>query len=381
MYTILEFIKEESFEMKNFFEMDRAEITNFIFKTKKKLGNNLTVFAHNFTEDDLLPFADVIGDTSNIVKGILKSKSKYLLFASAKFFTEAAAILVPDRTIIQANMKANCPLTYIIDEKATRTAFSIIQQKNSKQVIPMAYFTASIQLKSFCGENKGTVCTASNAVQMIDYYLQQNKAIFFTPMNNIAFNALKTLNIPEKDIFVLDEHSNLNLIPPNKKMYIWNTGCSVHSGFTATDIKRVRNKYKKDNIQIIAHLECLPDVIAECDFAEFTDGMKKRLEEASAGTCWGLATTNNFVIRMANKYRDKKIVSIRPDLLCKDMVITDLPHVAKSLQSILDFEKGKGELKYKIEIPDFFQISAKKAINTMFKINKEINVVDEVVNF
>lgn len=365
----------------DFFKMDRREVAKFIEETKKKLGKDLTIIAHNFTADDLMPYADVVGDSAKIVDSILKSKSEYLLFTAAKFFTEAACILVPNRNIIQANLKADCPLTYSIDENDTRKAFSEIQRKSDREIVPMAYFTASYQLKSFCGENNGTTSTASNSTKLIDYYLKKNKSIFFTPMNNIAFNAIKTLKISDDDVFVLDEKTPLDSIPGNKKLYVWDVGCYVHSNFTVEDIRRVKEKYKDDNIKVIAHLECLPEVIAESDYAEFTDGMGEIIRKSAPGTCWGIATTNNYAVRMAKRYTDRKIVAVRPDLLCKDMVVTDLPHVAESLQSIIDYKNGTGELKYKMEVPERYRIYAKKAIETMFKINKELNVVDEVVNF
>ncbi|WP_162300561.1 quinolinate synthase NadA [Anaerosacchariphilus polymeriproducens] len=367
---------------KDFATMPRKELINFIQKRKEELGDKVTILAHNFTADDLIPFADVVGDSSKLTNATMESKTKYLLFTAARFFTEAACILVPEKTIIQANMQANCPLTYTIDENATRAAFAEIKKKcKSREPLPMGYFTASYQLKSFCGENDGTVCTASNSIKLIEYYLERNKAIFFTPMNNIAFNAIKALKIPDSDVFILDENTPLDSIPGDKKMYVWNVGCYVHSAFTKEDIDRVKEQYKDKGIKTISHLECLPEVIEECDYSSFTDGMHDLIKDSPAGSYWGIATTNNYIVRMANTYEDKNIIAIRPDLVCKDMVVTDLHHVAESLQSIIDYENGVGELKYQLKVPTKYRINAKKAIETMFEVNSIMNVVDEVVNF
>lgn len=367
--------------MKNpFSSMQRKELSDFIYQKKKELGKELTIFAHNFTADDIIPFADVVGDSLTLTNATMESKSRFVLFATAKFFTEVACVLVPDKNIMQANLQANCPLSYVVDEKTTRRAFDIIRRKCCKtDLIPMAYFTASSQLKSFCGEYKGTVCTASNATKMISHFLEQNKSIFFTSMNNIAFNAIKALNIGFDDVSIIDQDTDFDTVPGNKKIYVWDIGCYVHSDFRVSDIVEARKKH--NDIKVIAHLECLPEVIDASDHACFTDGMHQLIRSANPGTFWAIATTTNFVTRLANTYLDKTIIPIRPDLICKDMVVTDLPHIAKSIQSIIDYKNGMGDLKYRIDVPTKYRKYAKKAIETMFEINRQMNILEEVVHF
>lgn len=84
---------------------------------------------------------------------------------------------------------------------------------------------------------------------------------------------------------------------------------------------------------------------------------------------------------MANTYPDKKIVAVRPDLLCEGMVVTDLPHLAESLQSIIDYRNGKGSLKNEMSVPEKHRTNAKKAIETMFEINRLKNIKQEFVPF
>ncbi len=368
--------------MNNVFSMDRQELRKFIYEKKQELGDEVTILAHNFTLDDLHEFADVIGDSSKLTNASLESKADFLVFTGARFFTEVACILAPEKRHIQANLQANCPLTYTIDENATRAAFNEIKSKcKTRDAMPMAYFTASYELKSFCGEMNGTVCTASNAATLIEHYLNENKAIFFTPMNNVALNVVKQLKIPESDVFMLDENTDLDSIPGDKKLYIWDLGCYVHTAFTVDDVLRVKNQHKDNNIKIVAHLECLPNVIEQCDYAMFTDGINDLIKDSPPGSYWGTATVYNFGTRLIKKYPDKTIIPLRSDLLCKDMVVTDLPHLAESLQSIIDYKMGIGELKYELQVPLEYRKYARQALETMFEINRAKRISQEVVNF
>jgi quinolinate synthase len=352
--------------------MDREQLTEFIFQKKDELGSEVCILEHNFQLDDLLQFADIVGDTTSLLQKTKETDAEYLIYTGAKFFTEAGCILCPDKRIMQANLKADCPLTYIVDEKATERVFNKISEKSNKEVVPMSYFTASYKLKSFCGKYNGTACTASNAYTLIKHYLDQDKAVFFTPMSNIAFNVVKELDLKDEDIKVIDEKTDISTITGKEKVYIWDVGCYVHSDFKVEDIEKKRQEYK--DMKFIAHLECLPDVIENCEFASFTDGINEIIKENPKQNCWGFATVGNFAERLAKQYPNKTILPVRPDLICKDMLVTDLQHLAESLQSIIDYKQGKGKLKTELKVPEEHRIYALKAIETMYEILSIYNI-------
>jgi hypothetical protein len=72
--------------------MKQKELSEYICQKKRELGGELTIFAHNFTAEDILPFADVIGDSATLAKATQESKSRFLLFAAAKFFSEVTGL-------------------------------------------------------------------------------------------------------------------------------------------------------------------------------------------------------------------------------------------------------------------------------------------------
>lgn len=208
------------------------------------------------------------------------------------------------------------------------------------------------------------------AHKLIEYFFNQKKSVFFTPMSNIALNVVKDFNIPEDDYAVINEKTDLNSIG-EKKIYIWDIGCYVHSDFSVEDVKRLREEH--EGIKIVSHLECLPDVIEASDYGCFTDGVWDVFKENANQEKWGLATVNNFAFRLAKAYPEKIVVPVRPDLCCEGMVVTDLPHLAACLQSITDNKNGEGEIKTQIIIPEEDRYFAERSINNMYAILDKID--------
>jgi quinolinate synthase len=57
------------------------------------------------------------------------------------------------------------------------------------------------------------------------------------------------------------------------EIILWNGACEVHERFTGEELRRYRAE--TPGVQIIAHPECPPDVLAEADFVGSTAGMIK----------------------------------------------------------------------------------------------------------
>jgi len=59
---------------------------------------------------------------------------------------------------------------------------------------------------------------------------------------------------------------------------LWRGHCEVHERFTAADIQGFRGMY--DDVVVLAHPECPPEVLAEADFVGSTSGMIRHVAEA-----------------------------------------------------------------------------------------------------
>lgn len=346
--------------------MSRQELTEYIFEKKKKLGDKVCIVGYNGQFDDLLQFSEIIGDAYELSTIAQNTKAEYLVFTGWRFFADIACIFAPDRKVILANMKNDCPLAERIDENAIQYAFDAIKAKCiKKDVIPIGFVAANYKLRSFCGENEGAACTPGNALKVIEHYLEQDKAIFFIPAND-AFNIITALNLPEDDIFVVKKDTELSSIPGDKKIYAWNVECYVHIHYTVDEVERLKKQYQ--GIELIGHKECAPEILEQCDYSGFVGDIYQILRKAPKGSVWGVGTVDTWVSRAAQEFYDKTIVSFQPDLVCLDMKITELKDIAECLQSIDEYIEGKGELKTQVTIPEKYRVYIKKAFNKMFEI-------------
>ena len=73
-------------------------------------------------------------------------------------------------------------------------------------------------------------------------------------------------------IFLPDQYLAKYVAAQTKvKIIAWQGACEVHERFTAEELRRYREN--DPSLQIIAHPECPPDVIAEADYTGSTAGM------------------------------------------------------------------------------------------------------------
>lgn len=364
---------------KDFSTMTKNELNAFIYQTKEELGDSLCMVAYPFQFQDLAQLADFNGDAESIRDMSLKTDAEFLMFTGWRFFAEIPGIFGCDKTIIQSNVRNDCPIADRANINSIKAAYETMKSRSTREIVPLAFVNATSEIRSFCGENNGCTCTPWNAVDVVNYHLQQGKSIFFVPAND-AYNVITALNLNDDEMFTVDESVPLEEIPGDRKVYAWNVECYVHTHYTGDDIRNLKKKYSNENIKIIAHRECSQDVIDESDYQCFVGDMYQKLKNAPSGTCWGAVTVDTWVARAAKEFPDKIIVSPRPDLVCDGVEMTDIRDVAKSLQSILDHKKNGTPLITEQIVPEDHKAGAQVAYSNMFEIQKILNK-EPVVNY
>ena len=67
-------------------------------------------------------------------------------------------------------------------------------------------------------------------------------------------------------------------------MIPWTGHCEVHERFTPEDIRELREAHP--GVEVLAHPECPPDVVAEADFAGSTAAHDRLCGRATAAPGW-----------------------------------------------------------------------------------------------
>ena len=205
-----------------------------------KKERNAVILAHNYQTPEIYNcVADVVGDSLQLAKLAASSKADIIIQGGVHFMAETSKLLNPDKVVLIPDSKAGCSLA----ESITGADVRLLRQRYPGVPV-VAYVNTSAEVKA----EVDICCTSSNALQIVES-LGSDRVIFL-PDRYLAANVQAQTKV---------------------KIIAWHGACEVHERFTAEDLLR----YRADDpsVQIIAHPECPPEVVAVSDFAGSTAAM------------------------------------------------------------------------------------------------------------
>ena len=148
-----------------------------------------------------------------------------------------------------------------------------------------------------------------------------------TSANAVA--VVESLGVP-RVIFLPDEYLGRYVAEQTAvEVILWRGHCEVHERFTAAELRELRAGHP--GIQVLAHPECPPDVLAEADFVGSTAAMIRHVEGARPRRVV-LITECSMSDNVAVELPDVEFV--RPCALCPHMKRITLPKILHSLQAM-----------------------------------------------
>ena len=136
------------------------------------------------------------------------------------------------------------------------------------------------------------------------------------------------------------------------EIILWEGSCEVHERFTAEEIRSYRNSHS--GIQVIAHPECPPDVLAEADFVGSTSAMIRYVGENKPRRVV-MVTECSMSDNVAVEHPDVQFV--RPCNLCPHMKRITLPKILQTLET----------LQPRVEVPVEISARARLAVERMLQ--------------
>lgn len=341
----------------NYKALTDNESLNKIAAAKKKLGDKIFILAHHYQRDEIVKYADATGDSLKLSKIAASANAKYIIFCGVHFMAETADIINEGKKIvILPDINAGCPMADMARLEDVEKIWEIIKNKD---LIPITYINSTADIKAFCGENNGYVCTSSNAEAILKYLFNKRKKILFMPDKNLGLNTAKKIGIAKKEICLLEN----NRINKNARLFLWDGCCPVHIRFSPQAIDDLRKK--TPDIKVIVHPEVPEKVAAKADFVGSTEFIVNTIESAEKGSKWAIGTEIHLVNRLAKNNPDKEIqVLSTPLCMCSMMDRTSPQHLAHVLDSLL-----KGNIINRVQVPHATAKKALSAINRMLKIN------------
>lgn len=348
--------------------LDAEEINARIAFARHSLGSKLVVLGHHYQRDDVICHSDLQGDSYRLSEqAARRPEAEYIVFCGVHFMAESADILSGShQRVILPDLAAGCSMADMANLDQVESAWEQIGAAGAGNPMPVTYMNSSAAIKAFCGERGGVVCTSSNALPLYHWAFKQREKLFFFPDEHLGRNTGIQYGIPLDQMVVWDPRLELGGNTPAQlraaKIILWKGFCSVHGRFLPRHVDERRTEYP--GIKVLVHPECRHEVVEKADFSGSTEYIIKVLAEAPAGSSWAVGTEINLVNRLANRYPDKFITLLSPDLcMCATMFRIAPQNLLWSLENLL-----AGKVVNQIKVDEKTARWARVALDRMLTI-------------
>ncbi len=211
-----------------------------------KREKNAVVLAHSYqTPDIVYGAADHVGDSYGLSKKAAESDADAIVFSSVRFMAETAKIVNPSKRVLIPDPTAGCSLA---DGITPQQVHAYRDRYPDAAVVCYVNTTAEVKALS-------DVCVTSSN------YLKICRSL---PQDDIVF-------LPDR---FMGDHLKRELTG-TKRIIMHDAACVVHEEFRPETARHWRQQVAAEGrkLQILAHPECAPNVLAEADFVGSTEAM------------------------------------------------------------------------------------------------------------
>jgi quinolinate synthase len=301
-------------------ELSDDQVIAEIYRLKEELKEQVLILGHHYQQDDVIRFSDYTGDSLALARAASTIKKPFIIFCGVHFMAETADMLTGDhQKVVLPDLNAGCSMADMAEHSDVEKCWSALQAATDEKIIPITYINCTASLKAFVGKNGGSICTSSNAKQVISWALKEGSKLLFFPDQHLGRNSCFDLGIPLEDMVTYNPSVGLT---PNEirkaKIILWHGFCSVHQGFNSSQINNIK-KESPETI-VIVHPECNFETVRAADLNGSTSFIIDTIKAAKPGTSFAVGTEINLVNRLASIYTDKKVYSLSPyQCLCTTM--------------------------------------------------------------
>jgi quinolinate synthase len=348
--------------------LEDEAIASRIREAKRALGRSLVILGHHYQRDDVIEHADITGDSYKLAKlGAERTDATWIVFCGVHFMAESADILrAAHQKVVLPDLNAGCSMADMAPTDDVVEAGATLERLGLTSVMPITYMNSTAELKAFCGERGGAVCTSSNCRALFEWALAQREQVFFFPDEHLGRNTAVSMGIPLDDIVLWDpkrEQGGIDLEALRRaKVILWKGCCSVHTTFR---LRHVEERRAEDpGVKILVHPEVPHEVARAADYVGSTEYIIRTVREAPAGSRWAVGTEYHLVQRLARTYPDKKIVVLSKDFcMCATMYRISPQNLLWALERIVE-----GDPVNVIRVPEATKHWARVALDRMLQV-------------
>ncbi len=353
------------------------ELIEEIGDLRERFGKDLLLLGHHYQRDEVVRFADNQGDSLALSQyAAAAGNVRYVMFLGVHFMAETADMLTPPEVpVILPDKRAGCTMADMAPIDAVEESWIELEEvADAKRVIPVTYINSTAAVKAFVGQRGGTICTSTNAKNIVQWALEQGEKLFFFPDQHLGRNTCYDLGVGLDDMLLWQPEEKLGGNEPeairNARVLLWEGHCSVHQHFRPEHVDIWRSKIP--DIKVIVHPECSFDVVQKADYSGSTSFIQKTVCEAPAGTKWAVGTENHLVARVGREVaaEGKEVYSLAPfACFCSTMFRISPEALRDSLVAL-----SRGEYRWRIKVSEETKHYADIALKRMFEITKRMRV-------
>jgi quinolinate synthase len=327
-------------------EMDSQELDRHIERARATLGRRLLILGHHYQRDEIIKYADYRGDSFKLARqAAARPEADYIVFCGVHFMAESADILSgAHQRVILPNPAAGCSMADMANIAEVEQCWEMLldQLGTEARVVPVTYMNSAANLKAFCGQHGGIVCTSSNAPAVLRQAFEWGRRVLFFPDEHLGRNTALAAGIPEHEMFVWNPRDPLASDMADEeveraRIILWQGYCTTHMRFSRQQIEQARASYP--GIGVLVHPECRQEVVAAADRSGSTEYIIEQIERAPAGSQWAVGTEINLVRRLAREHPDQLIFCLDPVVCpCSTMYRIHPAYLARVLDALLTDE-------------------------------------------
>ena len=219
------------------------ELVDNIHRLREQLGNETVFLGHSYQRDEVIQFADKIGDSLALSQYAADEQdAKHIIFLGVHFMAETADMLTPPEIpVILPDLRAGCTMADMAQIEDVEDAWRQLDPVlDLDRLTPVTYINSSAAIKAHVGKHGGTICTSSNADAIIKWALEQNDRVMFFPDQHLGRNTCYKLGIPLDEMIVWDPEEplggNTRQQILDSRVILWKGHCSVHQHFQASHV-------------------------------------------------------------------------------------------------------------------------------------------------
>ena len=298
---------------------------------KMKAEKNAVILAHYYVSEDIQSIADFVGDSLALAQASKKQSSDIIVFCGVHFMAETAKILNPNSKVLLPDLNAGCSLA----DSAPEAEFIAFKNQYPDAVV-VSYINCSSEIKAL----SDYICTSSNAIAVVNS-IPKDKRIIFAPDKNLGMFVQKVTG---------------------RELILWDGACIVHVNISMDKLNALQLAHP--DAELIAHPECLADLLDKANFIGSTSALLNYVQSSSSEKF--IVATEAGILYKMKQLVPNKIIIPAPALETNSCACSECPYMKMNT-----LEKLYNALYYEapeIQVNEKTQIGALKALNNMLAV-------------